>query len=337
MINSIFLIRNIVENKRVAFVFGDPAGAKAMIAISKLFCNNNSFLLFSDRHFTFFEEMGVEVSILTNECLLFSELNSFEPQLIFTGTSLPTSIELKSLKYGKFNNINTASFVDHWTNMKKRFIDENNDLIIPDKIFVIDDNAYDLAVKDGLPKKQIVVASNPYYNWLMTWKPSIKRSSFYQLLDLSPKAEYILYAPEPLDKFNLKGKYGFNEYDILNDIDKIFKNNLKKNSKDLKVVFKPHPNISKKEVLNAINSILGHVPEYLILISNVDLNHLIYYSSFVLGFFSNSLIEASILGKSTFRVLYKLNRTENDPLNDSNVGVRIDSYVKFQEILNKNY
>jgi hypothetical protein len=90
-------------------------------------------------------------------------------------------------------------------------------------------------------------------------------------------------------------------------------------------------------VLNAINSILGHVPEYLILISNVDLNHLIYYSSFVLGFFSNSLIEASILGKSTFRVLYKLNRTENDPLNDSNVGVRIDSYVKFQEILNKNY
>ena len=192
MINSNFLIRNIVENKRVAFVFGDPAGAKAMIAISKLFCYNNNFLLISDRYFTFFEEMGVEVSILTNEYLLFSELNSFKPQLIFTGTSLPTSIELKSLKYGKFNNINTASFVDHWTNIKKRFIDENKNLIIPDKIFVIDDNAYDLAIKDGLPKKQIVVASNPYYNWLMTWKPSIKRSSFYKLLDFNPKVEYIL-------------------------------------------------------------------------------------------------------------------------------------------------
>jgi len=336
MMNSNYLIRNIVENKRVAFVFGDPAGAKAIIAISKLFCYYNNFVLISDRHFTFFEEMDVEVSILTNEHLLFSELNSFKPQLIFTGTSLPTSFELKSLKYGKFNNINTASFVDHWTNIKKRFIDENNDLTIPNKIFVIDNNAYDLAVKEGLPKKQIEVASNPYYNWLLTWKPSIKRNSFYQLLGLSPKADYILYAPEPLDKFNLKDKYGFNEYDILNDIDKIFKSNLKKNSKELKIIFKPHPNISEEEVLNAIIYFLGYVPEYLILISNVDFNHLIYYSSFVLGFFSNSLIEASILGKSTFRVLYKLNRIENDPLSGNNVGVKIDSFAKFHEILNKN-
>lgn len=327
------LIKKIVNNKRVAFVFGDPAGAKSIIAISRLYCSDRNFLLISDRHYSFFDEMDVQVSIIKNQYLLYSLLNSFDPQLIFIGTSLPTSFELESLKYGKSNNIQTAAFVDHWTNIRERFIDEIHDLIIPDKIFVIDFKAYDLSLKDGLPKERIAIAANPYHNWLSTWSPRIDRSSFYQLIDLNPDVDYILYAPEPLDKFNLKEKYGFNEYDVLGDIDKIIKNDFNVNSKEIKIVFKPHPNISEEEVLNAVEKILGDVPDYIILISNVDFNHLIFYSSFVFGFFSNSLIEASILGKKTFRVLYKLNFKENDPLRGSKVGVEIDSFEKFEKIL----
>ncbi|TDO26911.1 hypothetical protein [Sediminibacterium goheungense] len=333
--NTNQLIRNIVKNKRIAFVFGDPAGAKAMIAISKLIRDSKEFLLISDRSYSFFSEIEADVSIVINEEELFSKFADFAPQLIFTGTSLPVSVELKSLKYGKQNNIETLSFVDHWTNIKERFIDEKGQLIIPDKVYVIDSNAYNIAVKDGLPEKQVEVISNPYYNWLSTWKPKTKRYSFYQQLGINQDAAYIVYAPEPLDKFNLKEKYGFNEYDILNDVDKIFKNYSTNSKKEIKIVFKTHPNVKKEEVLKAIILNLGYIPDYLIIISDIDFNHLIYYSSLVIGFFSNSLIEASILGKPIFRLLYKLNRIENDPLNGKEIGVRIDSLKKFSEILNK--
>lgn len=336
MMNTSLLIRNIVENKRIAFVFGDPAGAKAMIAISKLICYSNQFLLISDRSYSFFSEIDADVSIVINEDDLLSKLANFAPQLIFTGTSLPVSVELKSLKYGKLNNIETFSFVDHWTNIKERFIDEKGRLIIPDKVYVIDNNAYNIAVKDGLPEKQIEVISNPYYNWLSAWKPKTDRNSFHQLLGINHDAAYIVYAPEPLDKFNLKEKYGFNEYDVLNDLDKIYKTYLANSDTGLRIIFKLHPNVSKEEVSNAISLNLGYMPDYLILISDVDFNHLIYYSSLVIGFFSNSLIEASILGKPTFRLLYKLNRIENDPLNGKGIGIRIDSLREFSEIFYQN-
>jgi len=335
IMNTNQLISNIIENKRVAFVFGDPAGAKAMIAISKLICNNDLFILVSDRYYSFFKEIDADVSIVINEEYLLSKLNDFKPQLIFTGTSLPISVELKSLKYGKRNNIETISFVDHWTNVKERFIDENGQLIIPDKIYVIDNNAHDIAIKDGLPEKQIEVTSNPYYNWLSTWKPKTDRNSFCQLIGLDQDVVYIVYAPEPLDKFNLKEKYGFDEYDVLNDLDQIYKTYLANSDKGLRIIFKPHPNVSKEEVSNAISLNLGYIPDYLIIISDVDFNHLIYYSSLVIGFFSNSLIEASILGKPTFRLLYKLNRIENDPLNGKGIGIRIDTLREFSEIFHQ--
>lgn len=333
--NTNQLISTIIENKRVAFVFGDPAGAKAMIAISKLICNSDLFILISDRYYSFFIEIDADVSIVINEEDLLSKLDDFKPQLIFTGTSLPISVELKGIKYGKKNNIETISFVDHWTNIKERFIDENDQVIIPDKIYVIDNNAYDIAIKDGLPKNQIEVTSNPYYNWLSTWKPKIDRNSFYQLLGLNQDAVYIVYAPEPLDKFNLKEKYGFDEYDVLNDLNHIYKAYSANSGKELKIIFKTHPNVSKAEVSNAISLHLGYMPDYLILISDVDFNHLIYYSSLVMGFFSNSLIEACILGKPTFRLLYKLNKIELDPLNGKEIGVRVDSLREVSEILHQ--
>lgn len=335
MTNANLAVRNIIDNKRIAFVFGDPAGAKAMIAISKLIHKSDLFILLSDRHYSFFSEIEADVCKVINEDDLFSKLAAFDPELIFTGTSLPVSLELKSLKYGRLNNIETFSFVDHWTNIKERFIDDNFQLIIPDKVYVIDSCAFDIAVQVGLPEQKIEVIPNPYYNWLSFWKPKIDRYSFYHLLGLNHDASYIVYAPEPLEKFNLKEKYGFNEYDVLKDLDNFYTTYSENTRLQFKIVFKTHPNVSKAEVLNAIYLHLGFIPDYLIIISDVDLNHLIYYSSFVMGFFSNSLIEACILGKPTFRLLYKLNKIEIDPLNGKEIGVRVDSLIKLSEILHQ--
>ena len=44
------------------------------------------------------------------------------------------------------------------------------------------------------------------------------------------------------------------------------------------------------------------------------MNHLIFYSSANIGFFSNSLIESSIMGVRTIRLLSLLNDAKKDPL-----------------------
>lgn len=327
------MIGDIVKNKRIAFVFGDPAGAKAMIAISKLFNSDiEEDLLLCDRSYSFFKEMYSDVCILKDENQLFDKLNSFKPQLIFTGTSLPISLELKCLKFGKKNNIQSAVFIDHYTNLKKRFIDEDNNLLLPDNIYVIDKRAYDLAVKDGLPDSCINIISNPYYEWLSAWVPTKSRNSIYEQLNLQVGINYIVFAPEPLDKFNLREKYGFSEYDVLKDIDEIICNH---SIKSIKLIFKPHPNISKEEVESIVNSTFGCIPQYMSIVSDIDFNHLIYYSSAVFGFFSNSMIEASKLGSTTFRILYKLYDFVDDPLNGLEVGMIINSRTKLSKIINQ--
>ena len=327
------MIDNLVKNKKVALVFSDPAGAKAMIAISKKYTHNDMTILLSDRSYPFYKDMNADVIIIKDENDFFLALDSFNPQVILTGTSMPVSIELKGLRYAKKNNIQSASFIDHWTNIKMRFIDKDDVLILPDAIFVINQKAYDLAIKDELPEQRLSITSNPYYEWLASWRPDKDRAAIYALLKLEQDKQYIVYAPEPLAKFNLDVKYGFNEYDGLKEIDQVISAQSQNSIKKTVLVYKLHPNVTKKEVYNSIKLYLGIFPEYIKIVSNIDLNHLAYYSSGVFGFFSNSLIETSRIGVPVYRVVYKLMNIEDDPLLGLDIGEKVDSYKKLNEVI----
>ena len=73
----------------------------------------------------------------------------------------------------------------------------------------------------------------------------------------------------------------------------------------------------------------------MVLIFTRSLNIILYYSDIVIGFFSNMLIEAQILGKQVLRYLPL--STKNDPLNHLNVGeiVELHSLMKYIKELNK--
>ncbi len=323
-------IESLVKDRRVAFVFGDPAGAKAMIAVWKLFSKNGSAILLSDRQQSFYNDLSVNVTLVISKSDLFSKLDSFGPQVIFTGTSFPASLEINSLKYAQNKNISSASFIDHWTNMKLRFIEKNDNLVLPDVIFVINRKARDIAINEGLPRDKIFISTNPYYTVLESWQPINDRRSINFLLNFEEERRYIVYAPEPLAKFKLERKYGFNEYSILKEINHIISSLNMTHDYKIRMVYKIHPNTTLDEVSNSIMFNLGTIPEYIQLVDNVDFNHLLFYSSGVFGFFSNSLIEASFLGTPAFRILYKLENGLEDPLLGLNIGVCIDSLDKLK-------
>jgi len=283
------------------FVFSDPAGAKAVLAQVYLLKKENQltdFLIVSDRNYAFFEDFGLEVKPYqeSDEFLVF---DTFKPDLLFTGTSYTSKIELKFIQEAQKRKVKSCAFIDHWTNFRSRFVWGEN-LILPDFVWVIDDKAQNLALQDGLPEKKLFIAGNPYYSFLETWKPAINKETFLANLDLPKTASYILYVPEPLSQVGGKEKFGFDEFEVL---EKIISGLSEKYLLNLQayLLIKPHPNHKHKlEMFEEVVSKNKHSNIQLVN-SEVSINTLMFYADLVIGIFSNALIEGKIIGANVVR------------------------------------
>ena len=80
--------------------------------------------------------------------------------MFLTGSALGDSIDKKLINISKKLKKPSISVIEHWSWYKKRFI-LNNNLILPDYIFVNDKIAYEEAIMDGLPKKKLLIKGNP--------------------------------------------------------------------------------------------------------------------------------------------------------------------------------
>ena len=298
-----------IKGQRGFFVFSDPAGAKACLALVKSF-QNKEILIISDRKYSFYSEFNLEVNSSAHKSIK-EWFDVFIPDFVFTGTSLPNKIELEFLKFAKNKKIKTYSFVDHWTNISDRF-KYFKDYIYPDELWLIDDYAKEKAVRDGIDEDIIVVSGNPYYDYLKEWKPNISKDDLYKNIGLRKNEKYILYAPEPISTFNLQQKYGFDELSGLIHLNKSLKE-LKLGN--IKIIVKAHPNQKHKVFTTYISKQKNNI--YL---KNSNINDLIYYSECVVGYFSNSLIESSNMNKKVFRILIDLTDKKMDSLKILNIG-----------------
>jgi hypothetical protein len=288
------------------FVFSDPGAAKGVLAQALKMKNNlEKLYILSDRNYSFYKDFGFDVIVLDK--LENYHIDNLELDFIFTGTSYTSKLELNFIKYAKKKGIKTFSFVDHWTSIKNRF-KYNDYYIFPDYILLIDQRAKEIAIQEGLLEKDIVIWGNPYYEYLKNWIPSISKNQIFKNLGLKENKKLVVFAPDPISNINGKGIYGFDEFDAINELNKI----LVSNNFDFNLVLKLHPN-QNKEILNYIYN-----KNIVIANSEIDSNLLIYYSDIVIGFFSNFLIEANIMNKKIIR--YHLKSLDNDPLYELNIG-----------------
>lgn len=311
-------MNELFKAKRVLFVFSDPAGAKSLLAFCDLYQHLFSAVeILSNRYHQFYSEFKIKVKVVEeSESVLKQKMTDFQPDILFTATSYPSRFELISLSLSKsFVNLRSITFIDHWTNFLIRF-NYNNDTIFPDQIFVIDEIAKKNACAEGIPSDIISVFGNPFHTFLKKWLPKTSRVEVEKLI--SNQTKYLLFAPEPLSVFNLESKYGFDEFHVLSFIaNTIFELENEAGFYPPVLVFKCHPNHNVEDVKNKIRELLVNVQGVRIIIltdMNINLNDLIYYSESVLGIFSNSLVEASILGKRTAQILPFLKDKNLNPL-----------------------
>lgn len=308
---------------KILFAFSDPGGAKPILSLIEE-SEIKNLLVVSDRNYFFYKDFKTEVKVTDENPEKI--IDSYKPDLIFTGTSYPSNFDKQFIKAALDNNIECYTFVDHWTNMGLRFILDENTFLQPNQVWVIDERAKKIAIENNLDEDKIFISGNPYHRWLKNWKPVISKKDFVQSIGLNENEKLILFAPDPLSNINGKEKYGFDELTSLSEITDIFDNN-NKLLKDYTVLIKAHPN-QKKEKLKEI---LSNNRNFILLPESTDANTAIFYSDIVMGFFSSFLLEAKILGKQVLR--YIPVPLQNDPIEELNIGTIINKENFLENLL----
>ena len=161
---------------KIAFVFSDPAGANSCLALFEMYKLQNKQLplLYSNRSY-----FSSKYRSVVSNCI--PDFKTLDIDCVFTGTSHPDSsdsYEVNCIKQAKQNKIYVISFIDHWINFKLRFeglVEEE----MPDEIWVVDERARELAIKEQLPANKLVVHENPYHFYLRNyWRSAYSKKIF---------------------------------------------------------------------------------------------------------------------------------------------------------------
>ncbi|KAB7628240.1 hypothetical protein [Alkalilimnicola sp. S0819] len=294
-----------IANRRVLAAFGDPAGAKAVLAYLSAYGRAAATITaVSDRKHGFYEDFDCKVQPWPARA---AQDWLKDKDILLTGTSVPTGLELELIESAARVEVPSISFVDHWTNMAARF-QSGARRILPDRIAVIDEQAGRVAHREGLPAERVCVVGNPYHEYLRAWRPKVAMEGFLASIGVDPAVPYLLYAPEPLSSFNLDKTYGFDELDGLR---LLIKARRARGRGDVAIVVKGHPNqhhaLFERELAATAEQNLVYVRE-------ADFNLLAHGAAAVIGFFSNSMIEARLLGRPVIRLLSLLRAGAADPL-----------------------
>lgn len=103
--------------------------------------------------------------------------------VIITGTGWSSNAEHNARILAKANNLHSIALIDHWVNYLPRFTREES-LVLPDEIWVTDDDAYSLAQRT-FPTLPVYVVKNHYLlnakNRVLTTKRQLQRQVLYVL------------------------------------------------------------------------------------------------------------------------------------------------------------
>lgn len=112
--------------------------------------------------------------------------------LVLTGTSWGSSIEIDCIREAKARGLKTVAFIDHWVNYRERFGYPHRGWKdnLPDAIWVGDRPAYEVA-KKKFTGQRIRLVPNPFFK-------EITASYRAAVRHLATPAQAILFASEPL-------------------------------------------------------------------------------------------------------------------------------------------
>tara|TARA_B110000211_G_C14062849_1_gene546381 strand:- start:801 stop:1775 length:975 start_codon:yes stop_codon:yes gene_type:complete len=318
---------NNITIKKCLFVFSDPGGAKPILSIIK----NNKFknyIVYSDRNYNFYKDFDIEVNII-NISDVENICTEIKPDIIFTGTSYTSELEVQFIKTAKNNSIRTFSYIDHYTNLKSRF-KLNDSFYFPDEIFLIDTNALEIGLKEGLNNySRLQLLENPYHYFLKRWEPKIDRKNLIENFNIKKDVKILVFGPDPLSNVNHISDYGYDEIDVWKDLEYAI---TKSNLIEFVIIVKLHPNQNKEYLNQAL--IKSKILKNIYIYDDSNSIDLLFHADIIIGMFSSLLIEANIINIKSKVIRHLPKKNISDPIKHLNIGLISQNRSELKSNLN---
>lgn len=215
-------------------------------------------------------------------------LNRFD--LFITGTSPYSEVEYKIWQYAARLNKKSICILDSHKDYERRFL-KNNRYFFPDIICVMNEGTKGFLSSMNIDPYRMVVTGSPYLDSIYKYKLMDKERDMMKNGMLQGRKKIITFCTEYIAATGEKGKYGYDELQILDDILYCIKSLRMDN---FKLFIRLHPKDSivfYEDFLKRFDTEIDY--EF---VRNDPEHKLLQLSDIVIGITSVILLEASILG-----------------------------------------
>jgi hypothetical protein len=214
-----------------------------------------------------------------------------DSQLLLTGTSWGSQLELHAIQAANACGMPSASYIDHWVNYEQRFI-FNDSLILPNEIWVGDEFALDMA-RRTFPGIKLSLKPNAYFEDIRD------ELSVTQVPQRNEGSLRLLYVSEPIaEHFALPAyRHQHPGYDEFSAIANFLSQLESVENRNLTVRFRLHPSESPDKYAGIVAGIRNrevHFSEGNSLLEDCA------WSDWVIGCESMAMVIGLIAGKTVF-------------------------------------
>ncbi|MBI4327448.1 MAG: hypothetical protein HY674_19615 [Chloroflexi bacterium] len=247
---------------------------------------------------------------------------AFQCDRLLLGTSWqPEQWELAAIERVRGTAVKSVSLLDSWVNYRLRFINRNGELVLPDFIAVMDEQARQEMIAEGFPGARLCVTGHPGIEELERHRgPAAMLAARNRILSLlaGERPDLVfLFASQPLSQMEAAASWGFDERTVLHDLTAAVREVLQRNRQRGVLLIKPHPR-ERAPLAGGISGGEGPLRLFVVEDRQADYRELIAASDIVLGMNSNLLLEACLLEKPVLS--YQPGLLRPDPLPSNRWG-----------------
>lgn len=222
------------------------------------------------------------------------------PVAVICGTTRYSSPDRRALSLARARGIRSVAIVDERYGYRRRFADTKDSLAdLPDVVALMDEQAWDEAIGEGLPAEACYVTGSPALSRLVTLTEQFRRRppdlpQYLRDLPRWPIVSFLSetfaadYGDRPGERGPLGPFIGFTEATVFQSVTHI----VERTEVPLVLVEKLHPSSSERATARPVLLSSGH---YHLRVKAVELWPLLWHSRMAIGMRSMGLLEAHLL------------------------------------------